>query len=140
MRFPQAVFASALFISASAASAETRVFILANHPDTYGIDQCLAKGEKCGAHAARAYCQSRDFAQASSFRRVEPDEITGFVPKGGAHCPHGRCDYVAITVSDNRKVPATSAPWKRRDDAAQSGYGRRPRPIGLADSLLAGHA
>lgn len=97
MRFPQAVFASALLISASAAAAETRVFIVANHPDTYGIDQCLAKGEKCGAHAARAYCQSRDFAQASSFRRVEPDEITGFVPKGGARCPHGGCDYVAIT-------------------------------------------
>jgi hypothetical protein len=98
MRFFQAVLASGFLIFASAASAETRVFIIANHADTYGIDQCLAKGERCGAHAARAYCQSRDFAQASAFRRVDPDEITGSVPKDGASCPHGGCDeYVAIT-------------------------------------------
>src|ERR1700750_882418 len=98
MRFVPAFLASALLIGASAASAETRVFIIANHADTYGIDQCLAKGERCGAHAARAYCQSRDFAQASGFRRVDPDEITGSVPKDGASCPHGGCDeYGAIT-------------------------------------------
>ncbi len=43
-------------------------------------------------------------------------------------------------ASDNGKVPATSAPRKRRDAAVGSGYGRRPRQIGLADCLLAGHA
>ena len=99
MRFFQAVLASGFLIFASAASAETRVFIIANHADTYGIDQCLAKGERCGAHAARAYCQSRDFAQASAFRRVDPDEITGAVPKGGPEkCTGSGCgEYVAIT-------------------------------------------
>ena len=99
MRSLPALLASAFVLVATAASAETRVFIIANHAaDGYGIDQCLAKGEKCGAHAARSYCQSRDFAQASSYRRVDPEEITGSVPKGGAHCPHGGCDeYVAIT-------------------------------------------
>ena len=51
-----------------------------------------------GASAARAYCQSRDFAKASSHRRVDPDEVTGSVPKTGANCSHGHCDeYVAIT-------------------------------------------
>ncbi|MBR0827676.1 hypothetical protein JQ596_19290 [Bradyrhizobium manausense] len=85
-------------VAASAASAETRVFIIANQADGYGVDQCLAKGDKCGAHAARAYCQSRDFAQASAYRRIDPDEITGSVPKSGANCSHGHCeDYVAIT-------------------------------------------
>ena len=60
-----------LFLFAtSPASADSRVFIIANQADGYGIDQCLAKGEKCGAHAARSYCQSRDFVQASSCRRV----------------------------------------------------------------------
>src|ERR1700759_3862730 len=98
MRFVPAFLASALLIGATAASAETRVFIIANHADGYGIDQCLAKGDKCGAHAARSYCQSRDFAQASTYRRVDPDEITGSVPKDGANCPRGGCDeYVAIT-------------------------------------------
>ncbi|MBR0712514.1 hypothetical protein [Bradyrhizobium liaoningense] len=88
----------AFLVAASAASAETRVFIIANQADGYGVDQCLAKGDKCGAHAARAYCQSRDFAQASAYRRVDPDEITGSVPKSGANCSHGHCeDYVAIT-------------------------------------------
>src|SRR6516165_7347228 len=93
-----AVFASAVILAASPASAETRVFIIANHADGYGIDRCLARGEKCGAPAARSYCQSRDFAQASAFRRVDPDEITGSVPKERASCRHGGCDeYIAIT-------------------------------------------
>jgi hypothetical protein len=66
--------------------------------DGYGVDQCLAKGEKCGAHAARSYCQSRDFALATSYRRVDPDEITGSVPKAGSDCHHAGCnEYVAIT-------------------------------------------
>ena len=98
MRFVQALWASAFLVFATAASAETRVFIVANHADSYGIDQCLVRGEKCGAHAARAYCRSRDFTQASAYRRVDPDEITGSVPKDGANCQHGVCDeYVAIT-------------------------------------------
>jgi hypothetical protein len=98
MRFVPALLACASLAVATAASAETRVFIIANQADGYGVDQCLAKGDKCGAHAARSYCQSRDFAQASSYRRVDPDEITGSVPKSSANCPRGGCDeYVAIT-------------------------------------------
>ena len=98
MRLAPALLAGAWLIPATAAFAETRVFIIANHPDGYGIDQCLAKGDKCGAHAAQSYCQSRAFAQASNYRRVDPDEITGSVPKHGADCAHGGCDeYVAIT-------------------------------------------
>jgi hypothetical protein len=41
-------------IAATGASAETRVFIIANQADGYGVDQCLASGEKCGASAARS--------------------------------------------------------------------------------------
>ena len=98
MRFPRALLAGAFVLAASAAFADTRVFIVANHADGYGIDQCLAKGDQCGAHAARSYCQSRDFALASSYRRVDPDEITGSVPKDGRNCARGGCDeYIAIT-------------------------------------------
>jgi len=99
MRFPQALLAGAFVLAATAAFADTRVFIIANQADGYGIDQCLAKGEKCGAQVARTYCQSRDFAQAVSYRRVDPDEITGSVPKNvSAQCGHSGCnDYVAIT-------------------------------------------
>ena len=98
MRSLFALVSCALFVAASSASAETRVFIIANQADGYGVDQCLAKGDKCGAQVARTYCQSRDFAQASAYRRVDPDEITGSVPKSGANCSHGHCDeYVAIT-------------------------------------------
>lgn len=83
---------------ASAALADSRVFIIANQADGYGVDQCLAKGEKCGAHAARFFCQSRDFAQASSYRRVDPDEVTGSVPTASEKCNHAGCnEYVAIT-------------------------------------------
>ena len=94
-----ALLACAFLLAASAASADSRVFIVANQADGYGVDECLARGEKCGAHAARSYCQSREFAQATAYRRVDPDEVTGAVPKdGGDRCSgHGCGEYVAIT-------------------------------------------
>ena len=98
MRSISALLAGVFLGAAAAASADSRVFIVANQADSYGVDQCLAKGEKCGAYAARSYCQSRDFAGASSYRRVDPDEITGSVPKAGGNCTHAGCNqYVAIT-------------------------------------------
>ena len=98
MRSISALFAFAIVFAASPASADSRVFIVANQADGYGVDQCLARGDKCGAHAARSYCQSREFAQASSYRRVDPDEITGSVPKAGENCGATGCtEYVAIT-------------------------------------------
>lgn len=98
MRLLPALIFGAFIFAASSAFAESRVFIIANQAGSDGIQQCLAKGDKCGASAARAYCRSRDFAQASSYRRVDPDEITGSVPKSGTNCSHGHCDeYVAIT-------------------------------------------
>jgi hypothetical protein len=73
------------------------VFIVANQPDGYGIDQCLANGEQCGASAARMYCKSHQFAQAIAFHRIENDEITGAIPAStSSPVPHGDA-YVAIT-------------------------------------------
>jgi hypothetical protein len=93
-----ALLVGGLLFVVSAAHADSRVFIIANQADGYGVDQCLAKGDKCGAHAARSYCQSREFAQATAYRRVDPDEITGSVPKGSEKCSGGGCnEYVAIT-------------------------------------------
>ena len=88
-----------LVLGAASALADTRVFIIPNQADGYGIDQCLAKGEQCGAHAARSYCQSRNFGNATAYRRVDPDEITGAVPKAaGDSCTRPGChEYVAIT-------------------------------------------
>ena len=98
MRSLPALLALIFVLAASAASADSRVFIIANQADGYGVDQCLARGEKCGAHAARSYCQSRDFAQASSYRRVDPDEVTGSIPKSAAGCKGNSCnEFVAIT-------------------------------------------
>jgi hypothetical protein len=86
-----------LVLMNSQSLAETRVFIVANPPGKGGIDQCLARGEKCGASAAQSYCLSRDFADAGGYRRVDPDEITGSVPKSD-NCPGGTCnEYVAIS-------------------------------------------
>ena len=97
MRLPSALLASAFLLAASsAASADSRVFIVANQADGYGVDECLAEGHKCGAHAARSFCQSREFAQASAYRRVEPNEVTAAVPADGGERPS--CgEYVAIT-------------------------------------------
>lgn len=99
MRLSSALVASAFLMGASAAYADSRVFIVANQADGYGVDQCLARGEKCGAHAARSYCQLREFASASAYRRVDPDEITGALSDGGGEkCTGSGCgEYVAIT-------------------------------------------
>ncbi len=99
MRIPFGAHCLCVHSSASAAFADSRVFIIENQADGYGVDQCLAKGEKCGAHAALSYCRSRDFAQASSYRKVDADEVTGSVPKGAmAGSGHaGIGEYIAIT-------------------------------------------
>jgi hypothetical protein len=99
MRFLTATLACLLVAAASSASADSRVFIIANQSDGYGIDQCLARSESCGAPAALAYCQSREFAKATSYRRVDPDEVTGSVPQNaGGACGRGGCnEFVAIT-------------------------------------------
>jgi hypothetical protein len=98
MRSLPALSACVFLFAASVASADSRVFIIANQADGYGIDQCLARGDKCGAHAALSYCRSQNFVEASSYRRADPDEITGLVPKAAESCGRVRCrEYVAIT-------------------------------------------
>ena len=89
------VLAAALLVS-SAAAAEKRIFIIANNPDAYGVDRCLATGATCAA----AYCESKQFAKAASFRKIDRDEITGAVPTGGNACRGGTCEeFVAIECS-----------------------------------------
>lgn len=95
--FAMLILAVAALVSAQPAHAEKRVFIIANQADSYGVDRCLASGAACGAAAAAAYCRSREFAQAASYRKVDKDEITGAVPTGGSACARGHCDeFVAI--------------------------------------------
>ena len=78
------------------AGAETKIFIIENHADGYGVDQCLASGANCGKPVASAYCQSRKYGQAVSFRKIDADEITGGI-RSGASCRAGSCnEYVAI--------------------------------------------
>jgi hypothetical protein len=72
MRSISAVLACVFLFAASVAFADSRVFIIANQADGYGVDQ--------------------------SYRRVDPDEITGSVPKAGENCNRAGCnEYVAIT-------------------------------------------
>lgn len=96
MRFVFMLSACVFLAALTEARADSRVFIVANQPDGYGIDECLANGEKCGAPAARAYCQSREFLQATGYRRVDPDEVTGAIPAstGGFR---GNSEFIAIT-------------------------------------------
>src|ERR1043165_142690 len=92
------VIAGALALAAPAA-AENRIFIIATNADGYGVDRCLATGERCGVTVATAYCQSQAFALAKSFRKIERDEITGAVPAGGKVCLGGCESFVAIECS-----------------------------------------
>jgi hypothetical protein len=87
--------------AASSAQAERRMFIVPNNADGYGVDRCLASGDKCGAAAAASYCKSHDYAEATSFRKVDRDDITGAIPTGGSGGCHGsKCDdFVAIVCT-----------------------------------------
>ena len=83
MRFiAAAITFAAVFCGNVSAQAENQIFIIANDPDGYGVDRCLATGAPCGTAVATAYCRSREFTQATSFRRVEREEITGAIPVG----------------------------------------------------------
>jgi hypothetical protein len=97
MRSLLAAAVLAALLGSTAAWAEQRIFVIANNPDGYGVDRCLASGARCGSAAAAAYCRSQAFAKALSFRRVEKREITGAVPPAGRGCRGGPCeDFVAI--------------------------------------------
>lgn len=80
------------------ANAEKRVFIIPKQADGYGVDRCLANGSACGAAAAAAYCRSREFTQAASYRKVDREEITGAVPTGSAVRGHSD-EFIAIECS-----------------------------------------
>ncbi|MEH2509512.1 hypothetical protein V1291_000866 [Nitrobacteraceae bacterium AZCC 1564] len=99
MRFVSALSFCALVLMSSPTLADSRIFVIANQSDGYGVNECLANGEKCGEHAARAYCRSRDFTQATNYHRVAPDEVTNSVPVStGRTCSAGECgEYIAIT-------------------------------------------
>ena len=88
---------AAVLFGAGAASAERRLFIVANNPDGYGVDRCLAGGGSCGTTVANSYCHSHEFAQATSVQNVDRDDITGAIPNDGPDACHGtKCNYVAI--------------------------------------------
>jgi hypothetical protein len=102
MRFViAATAAAAVLLSAGAALAEKRLFIIANDADSYGIDRCLASGAACGETVATSYCKTREFAQALSYHKVDRDDITGAIPTSGpGACKNGDCDnFVAIECS-----------------------------------------
>jgi hypothetical protein len=91
------VVAFALFGGFAPAQAEKRIFIIANNPDGYGVDRCLANGQRCGQAMASHFCRIRDFKRAISFHRVGRGEITGGVPLDSYACAGRKCDeFVAI--------------------------------------------
>ena len=85
-----------LIAGADAALAETKIFIVENQRDGYGVDQCLATGASCGKPVASAYCHSRNYEQAVSFRKIDPEKIaqSGTIEAG---CRSSLCtQFVAI--------------------------------------------
>lgn len=91
--FCVALAAAAGIAFAAPAGAETRIFLL-DGDGGYGIDRCLASGDRCGRAAAAAICRARQFVHAVDFGRVDAGEITGGLPEGkrplrceGNSCP-----------------------------------------------------
>ena len=84
MRYLFAAIVLAAAVFGTAAQAEKRTFIVANNSDGYGVDRCLAT----------AYCKSRDYVEAASFRKIEREEIAGAVPTTTG--TSARDEFVAI--------------------------------------------
>jgi hypothetical protein len=114
MRLVAAVAAlSALLLTSGAGSAraekqpekqaEKHIFVIASDADSYGVDRCLASNAACGTMVANAYCHSHEYAQALSFRKVEPDDIAGAITASRSDdhsCSGSRCsEFVAIECS-----------------------------------------
>ena len=88
-------FVSALVAGAVSAQAEQRIFIVSSYSNDYRAARCLASGEKCSEAMAVAYCKSRDYARATSYRKIPRQEITGGV--SASACNAGKCEeFVAI--------------------------------------------
>lgn len=95
------IFIAACVLAASLlpAHAERRLFVIANNPDGYGVDRCLAEGAPCGRAIATAYCRAREFPAVASYHKVERGEVTGAIPVSD-RCAGAACDaYVAIECS-----------------------------------------
>jgi hypothetical protein len=103
MRLVAVTVALAALLVAGGAHAERRMFIIANNADDYGVDRCLASNASCGTTVANAYCHSHEYAQALSFRKVDPDDISGAITVSRVDdrsCSGSRCgEFVAIECS-----------------------------------------
>jgi hypothetical protein len=81
----------------NSAQAERRMFVIGND-NGYGIDRCLASGAACGAAAAATYCKTHQYSQASSYHKVDREEITGAIPGGAGGCAGPNCDDLVAIV------------------------------------------
>jgi hypothetical protein len=78
-----------------AAGAENRIFIIAPTTPGYSAEDC--QGENCSAEMASAFCRSREYRRALTYRKVNREEITGPVPPSVLSCHDGKCDdFIAI--------------------------------------------
>jgi hypothetical protein len=77
MQKPALLLAAAFMLASSAASAETRIFLIENS-DAYGVDMCLANGERCGEQVAAAWCRTHDYSRALDYGKVA--DASGIVP------------------------------------------------------------
>jgi len=86
-------------LGASAATADTRIFIIENS-DGYGIDGCLASGAPCGERVATAWCRSHAYSRALDFGRVENEPLLHASSVSRPACSGEECQkVVAITCS-----------------------------------------
>ena len=89
------LFVLALVSGVASAQAEQRIFIVSSYSNDYRAARCVIDSEKCGEAMAAAYCKSREYARAISYRKVPRQEITGGV--SASACNGGTCEeFVAI--------------------------------------------
>ena len=88
-----------LCLVTSAQAGERRMFIIGANAGDYGVDRCLTAGAKCGKAVANAYCRGHQYATATSYQKVDRDDITGAIPSDASGgCRNGQCDNLVAIV------------------------------------------
>ena len=88
----------AAFFGIAPAAAETRTFVV-DAADGYGVNECLATGQRCGSAAADAWCRSQDYVNAIRYGRRGLEDVTASVGARNRTCSGRHCDRVTITCT-----------------------------------------
>jgi hypothetical protein len=72
----------------------------------YGLDYCREWGKDCGWAAAHAFCQSKGYKEAATFKWAKDNQKTRII-NGGQVCDAAFCDRITQLLAKNPPTRST---------------------------------